>query len=242
MSRNPNITLVTFDLDNTLWSVRQVIGNAEKQMRAYLAERVPAFNEHFTRESLWKTREALLPRYPEIRHDLTRMRELVLRQALLDFGLADAEASTVAQVATEAFLEGRHAVEFFPHALTTLAELSQHYTLAALSNGNANIARLGLDRFFAFSCSAADVGASKPAPPMFERAMAAGGGQAPQPPSMWAIIRSTIFQGAAEVGMHTVLVELKDVEPHPGAMDQDGSAASARITCLSELPATLRGL
>ena len=40
-----------------------------------------------------------------------------------------------------------------------------------MTNGNADIARLGLDRFFRFAFSAADVGAAKPAPEMFRAAL-----------------------------------------------------------------------
>ena len=66
---------LTFDLDNTLWSVRQAIGNAERHMRAWLDTEVPGFNDQFRREDLLRTRELLLPQYPEIRHDLTQMRQ-----------------------------------------------------------------------------------------------------------------------------------------------------------------------
>ena len=240
MSRNPKLKLITFDLDNTLWSVRQVIGNAEARMRTYLEGAAPGFNETFSRETLWQTRETLLPRYPEIRHDLTRMRELVLEHALEGFGLAKTQAGATAAQATQAFLEGRHEVEYFPHALEVLATLSRHYTLAALSNGNADIARLGLDRYFSFSCSAAEAGASKPASPMFEQALA----RAETTPTTAVHVGDhpiDDIQGASQVGMHTVLVELEGVEPHPGAKNQEAEA-SARVTCLSELPATLAEL
>ena len=49
--------------------------------------------------------------------------------------------------------------------------LARRHRLGALTNGNADIARLGLDRFFRFAFSAADVGAAKPAPEMFRAAL-----------------------------------------------------------------------
>ena len=240
MSRADAVTLVTFDLDNTLWSVRKVIGNAEARMREHLAAALPDFNDHFTRDTLWRTREALLPVYPHIRHDLTAMRERVLEHALTEFGIAQSTAATLARSATQAFLDGRHEVEFFPHALDTLAKLSQRYTLAALSNGNADIGRLGLDRYFSFSCSAADAGASKPAPAMFQQALQRAGVAATAAAHVGDHPVDDI-QGARDVGMHTVLVELDGVEPHPGTIGQEADA-SARVTCLSELPAVLDAL
>ncbi len=69
------------------------------------------------------------------------------------------------QLAAEAFqlfYAERHKVSFFDDALDVLERFSQRHTLGALTNGNADIARLGLDRFFRFAFSAADVGAPNP--------------------------------------------------------------------------------
>ena len=55
-----------------------------------------------------------------------------------------------------------------------LEVLSKRYTLAALSNGNADIRRLGLERIFAFHLNAEGVGAPKPQPAMFEAALRSG--------------------------------------------------------------------
>ena len=65
-------------------------------------------------------------------------------------------------------MDGRHDIEYFEDALDTLAHLARHYTLGALSNGNASVARLGLDRYFDFHLSAEGVGRRKPEPEMFE--------------------------------------------------------------------------
>lgn len=234
MSRNRDIALLTFDLDNTLWSVRQAIGNAERHMREWLETEVPGFNDQFRREDLLRTRELLLPKHPEIRHDLTQMRKRVLAYALRAYGLSDHQAEQTALAATEAFLRGRHEVEFFPDALSTLRTLSRFYTIAALSNGNADIQRLGLSEVFAFSCSAAEVGASKPQPDMFEAALAKAGVRADAAAHIGDHPIDDI-QGASQVGMHTILVELEGVEPHPEAI---GKAAnpSAVVSKLAELP------
>ncbi|MEM1434426.1 MAG: HAD-IA family hydrolase [Pseudomonadota bacterium] len=240
MSRNSSIALLTFDLDNTLWSVRQVIGNAERHMRALLETEVPGFNAQFRREDLLRTRELLLPEYPEIRHDLTQMRQRVLTYALRAYGLSDHDAQQTALAATEAFLHGRHEVEFFPDALNTLRTLSRYYTIAALSNGNADVERLGLGEVFAFSCSAAEIGASKPQPDMFEAALAKAGVR-PEAAAHIGDHPVDDIQGASQVGMHTILVELDGVEPHPGAVGQ-ATSPSAVVSTLAELPDVIRTL
>lgn len=240
MSYNEHIKLLTFDLDNTLWSVRQVISNAERTMRDWLAVEVPGFNERFERIDYMRLREALMPEHPQIRHDLTEMRRIILLAALREFGQSEVQADLTARAATEQFLIGRHQVEFFPHARETLQALARHYTLAALSNGNADVRRLGLGDWFAFSCGAAEIGASKPMPDMFHAALERAGVSAKQAVHIGDHPIDDI-QGASNIGMHTVLVTLPDVAPHPGAVDQPAEP-TAEVSALRELPEVIRTL
>ncbi|MEM6707907.1 MAG: HAD family hydrolase [Pseudomonadota bacterium] len=175
MSPPLSIELITFDLDNTLWSVEESIGNAMQAMRRWLEPRMPGFLEALTRERFMALRAELLPGDPGLAHDLTRMRRRVLALALQQEGLATGEAEALADGATDAFLDGRHELTLYDNAERVLTELASRYTLAALSNGNADVFRLGLGHCFSFSCSAAEVGASKPAPAMFEAALARAG-------------------------------------------------------------------
>jgi FMN hydrolase / 5-amino-6-(5-phospho-D-ribitylamino)uracil phosphatase len=99
----------------------------------------------------------------------------VLFEALTRTGYHEREARRLAQSAFDVFLDERHKVVYFDGALDLLEELARHYRIGALSNGNADVMRLGLERIFAFKFAPADVGARKPAPEMFRAALGHAG-------------------------------------------------------------------
>ena len=55
--------------------------------------------------------------------------------------------------------------------MAAVQQLAGHYVLGTLTNGNADIQRLGLSDYFSFSFSAEQVGAPKPAPNLFHAAL-----------------------------------------------------------------------
>lgn len=209
------IRLVTFDLDDTLWSVDGVIRRAEASMGAWLRRRAPEYGQLDDAE-LAAVRHAVVDANPEVLHDISRLRELVLRAALERCGYPPAQAAALAAGAFAEFLDWRHRVEFFPAALDVLAELAGDYTLAALTNGNANFKRLGLDRFFSFGYCAADVGAGKPHPAMFERALEHAGVTAGQAVHVGDHPVDDV-QGAAAAGMASVWLNAGFSDDNPGA-------------------------
>ena len=209
------IRLVTFDLDDTLWSVDAVIRRAEAAMNAWLRERAPEY-AHLDDAQLNAVRHAVVAANPDVVHDISRLRELVLRTAIERCGYAPAAAADLAAGAFREFLDWRHRIEFFPDALDVLAELARNYTLAALTNGNADFQRLGLDRFFSFGYCAADVGARKPHPAMFEQALAHAG-VAPNEAVHVGDHPVDDVQGATGAGMASVWLNLASVAEDPGA-------------------------
>jgi FMN hydrolase / 5-amino-6-(5-phospho-D-ribitylamino)uracil phosphatase len=71
------------------------------------------------------------------------------------------------------FLEARNEVELYPEVTAALARLGGRYALASLSNGNADLERIGLDHLFRVSLNARQIGAAKPERRCFERLAAA---------------------------------------------------------------------
>ncbi|MEE4302005.1 MAG: HAD family hydrolase [Pseudomonadales bacterium] len=197
------IRLLTFDLDDTLWPVGPVIVRAEHRMRDHLDRLVPALNRRFDREGMAALREQLLAEDPSLVHDISGLRRRVIARAAEACGHADPDA--VAESAFAEFMDARHDIEYFEDALDTLAYLSRHYTLGALSNGNASVARLGLDRYFAFHLNAERVGRRKPDPAMFERALQEAGVGADAAVHVGDHPHDDV-RGAARVGMGTVWV------------------------------------
>ena len=72
-----------------------------------------------------------------------------------------------AEPAYEAFFATRNQVDFYPDALAALARLSARLPLAALTNGNADLARIGIQDHFRVFVSARDHGQAKPETPIF---------------------------------------------------------------------------
>lgn len=233
----PAIKLVTFDLDNTLWDVDSVVRRAEQQMRAWLAEGVPEFAERFPPELMVELRGVVLAAQPGLRHDLSKLRETVLYEAIRRCGYGEPEARRQANAAFQVFYEARHEVQYFPGALDMLELLASRYRLAALTNGNADFARLALDRFFSFGFSAADVGIGKPAPDMFHAALRKSGAAPGESIHVGDHLVDDI-QGADAVGMHTIWVNLRD-HPLP-----DGTAAqpSHTVQRLMDVPASVAAI
>jgi putative hydrolase of the HAD superfamily len=228
------IELVTFDLDNTLWDVDSVIREAERVMRAWLAERAPSIaalsTEHYA-----ELRAEVLRAHPGLAHDVTRLRIEVLLRALVKVGEHHSNAGKLADQALDVFLHERHKVKYFDGALDALERLAERYPLAALTNGNANVNRLGLERYFRFGISAADVGMSKPHPAMFEAALARVGSRADRAVHVGDNPIDDI-RGASAVGYRTVWVNLKGL-----ALPED-IEATREVTRLTDLPATIAAL
>lgn len=163
------IKVVAFDLDDTLWHVEPVIRNAERVLSDWLKQRVPGFR--YDGDTLRGIRIRIIEEDPQMAFRMTAMRRRVIEEALLDADLPNDQAAELASAAMEIFLDARNTVSFFDGALETIAAISDRYHLGALTNGNADIHRLGLADHFRFAFSAEEIGAPKPAPDLFEHAL-----------------------------------------------------------------------
>ncbi len=172
ISSMPRLRLVCFDLDNTLWHVEPVLVRAERETWSWLVARVPALDLIFDAATVRAKREALLRARPDYVRDLTSLRRDAMRHTLVAAGIGDSEATQVAADAMDVFLELRNQVVFFPGALDALERLRSRFALAALSNGNASLERIGAGKLFDVVLSAESVGRAKPDPAMFLRALA----------------------------------------------------------------------
>ena len=225
-----DIRLITFDLDNTLCDVGQVIGHAEAEMYAWLDAHVPEYRLAFDREALLAIRRRIVAEHPAMGHDVSALREEVLYRGLRSLDLDESRAREHARTAYQIFYQARQEVVFFEHALESLALLKRRYQLAALTNGNAHIERIGLDRYFGFAYSSADVSASKPAPDIFHAALEKAGVRASQAIHVGDNLVDDIH-GAQRVGMHTIWVK------QPEQSDDDApSRPSQTIEHLRDLP------
>lgn len=227
------IKLITFDLDNTLWNVEAVLHTAERRMRDWLHERLPEFPERFPAQVMQELRGAVLTDSPDLRHDLSRLREEILYRAIVQFEVAPGDARRLANQAFHVFLDARHDVELFDGAIETLEALSGRYALGALTNGNADVGRLEIGRYFDFAYSAAAVGVGKPAPDMFYQALAHAGVAAGEAVHVGDNLQDDI-EGARGIGMHTVWVNL-----HGHELPEHVTPPTRTVPSIAEVPASI---
>ncbi|PVZ10430.1 MULTISPECIES: HAD family hydrolase [unclassified Pseudomonas] len=226
-----NIELVTFDLDDTLWDTAPVIENAERVLRQWLAEHAPRIGA-FPPEALFAIRQRLVSAEPSLKHRISELRRRVLFHGLLEAGYLQAEAETLAHSAFETFLHARHQVDFFPEVYPTLEQLANRYRLAALTNGNADVRRLGVADYFSFALCAEDVGVGKPDPAPFEEALRRAGTHACHAVHVGDNPCDDIA-GAQQAGLRAVWYNPRRLPWEAGALPD------AQIASLAELPALL---
>jgi len=165
------IHAITLDLDDTLWPVLPTLLKAEQVLQDWLAVHAPATATRYTAPNRQRLRQTLLAEHPEHAHDMSWMRHEMLRRSLIEAN----EPPALADPAFEVFLSTRQQVTLYPDVAPVLERWSQRYRLVAVTNGNADIAAIGLDRYFHDCVSAHRIGFSKPDPRMFHEACRAAG-------------------------------------------------------------------
>ena len=225
------LELITFDLDDTLWDVAPVILNAEAALREWLARETPQLGS-LPVEHLAEIRARLVDADPTLRHRISALRRRVLYTALLEAGYASEDAQTLAENAFEVFLAARHEIELFPEAQPTLEQLANRFKLAVLTNGNADIRRLGLADYFEFALCAEDVGIGKPDPHPFQEVLRRANVRAEHAVHVGDNPLDDIA-GAKAAGMHTIWFN------PTGSPWSAGEKPDAIIRSLAELPSVL---
>lgn len=163
------IQVIAFDLDDTLWHVDPVIIRAESRLNEWFKVHVPGFE--YDMRNMREYRHELINAEPKLAGRMTELRRRVIEKAMLQHGINAQDTADVLEAAMEVFLTARNDISFFEGAIETISIVAQDYTLGALSNGNADIHRLGLTEHFSFAFSAEDIGAPKPAPDLFHAAL-----------------------------------------------------------------------
>lgn len=163
------IRALAFDLDNTLWEVEPVLLLAEQRVLEWLRTHWPRIPERFSQEDMRVARRRLALEEPQRAHDFNYLRTASMARHARECGYAE----SVAEQAFEIFFAARNEVETYPDVQPALARLRSHYRLATLSNGNADLTRIGLARYFTLSLNACAVGCAKPDRRAFEALAAA---------------------------------------------------------------------
>jgi HAD superfamily hydrolase (TIGR01509 family) len=199
------ISVITFDLDNTLWDVTPVLLRAEEIQQQWLLKHRPGTVEAFDHEALFEFKKSVWKRNPHLLHHVSQMRIQMLYELQIAAGYPEQEARSGAQQAFDVFLQERQKVVLYEEALGVLEQLAQRYTLGALTNGNADIYKTDAAEYFDFAFLAQDIGAHKPHPDMFQAAIEHSGVTADQIIHVGDDPEHDI-RGARDMGMQTVWV------------------------------------
>lgn len=227
------IKCISFDLDDTLWAVEPVVRRANQVLFDWLAEHAPATTETFALHDLPALREQVIKEIPEIGYSVTKVRQQQLRLIFQQSGYSAQESALLVPQAFEVFLAARQQVSFFEGALEVLQQLKeQGYRLGALSNGNADIHRVGLGELMSFQLSADQAGVEKPHPDIFHQMLRQ---QKLRPEQVIHVGDNPDHdvQGARNAGVWSIWLNLQ-------AQSHQHSPADEQITELDQLPDAVR--
>jgi len=158
------ILAISLDLDDTLWPIGPIMVQAEAALRQWLGAHAPGAMALFSQpEWVQQARSQALSAMADKPHDFSAMRRDMIGRALAQAG----EDRALAAPAYEVFFAARQQVTLFDDALETLDFLAERFPLAALTNGNADVHKVGLGAFFRCAVSAHETGIAKPDPRIF---------------------------------------------------------------------------
>jgi HAD superfamily hydrolase (TIGR01549 family) len=161
---------ISLDLDDTLWPIWPTIERAEKVLHDWLVDNAPMAAALFSSPSaLREIRDYMAANRPDLKNDLSAVRRESIRLALYRAG----ENPLMAEAAFEVFFAERQRVTLFEDARPALQFLAGRFPLVTISNGNADIERVGLGEYFRAAISAREFGVGKPDPRIFHAAAGA---------------------------------------------------------------------
>ncbi len=160
------VRAITLDLDDTIWPIEPVIMRAETVLGAWLEQHAPRTAAHWPLEARRALRDEVAAAHPHLAHDFTGQRMIALERMFAAAG----DDPTLAGPAFDAFFAARCEVEHYADSLDALDRLAARVPLAALTNGNADLHRIGLMHVFRFQLGAREHGAAKPEASIFHAA------------------------------------------------------------------------
>ena len=154
------IKMITFDLDDTLWDNVPTITRAEIDTRKWIEERVGKvswgdFNDFIN------LRDDLIKEDASIEWDISKLRKEIFKIKLAHIKPSSLRDKIVDE-AFSVFMNKRHEVLLFDGVADALKALSEKYILGVLTNGNADVYKFNIGKYFTFAISSLEAKASKP--------------------------------------------------------------------------------
>ncbi len=229
------IDAISLDLDDTLWPVMPALVAAEQAMHAWLRERAPATAALCSIERIREIRLLVAMAHADRAHDMGWLRLESLRRALHESG----DDPALAVGAFNEFMDGRQRVTPYPDVEPLLQRWKSRYKLLLVTNGNADIDRIGLGHFFDARAVAHQVGVGKPHRRIFDHACE----QAGVVPSRVLHLGDDLeldVHGARAAGMHAAWLRRPDLLEAGSAVSAEDASPSEPV--FSDLVAVDRAL
>ena len=203
------ILALTLDLDDTLWPVLPALERADQAVDAWLRQHHPEVARAWPIAAMRELRERVAAERLDLAHDFTTQRQLTLQQAFAACGIAAAPIEALWEI----YFAARNSVELYPDSLPALQRITARWPLASLTNGNADLQRIGIHAHFAHHVCARDSGVAKPDPRIF-LAAAERLGVAPQQILHVGDDPVMDMVGARDAGLRTAWIN-RDARPWP---------------------------
>ncbi len=157
------ILALTLDLDDTLWPVLPALERADQAVDAWLQQHHPDGARAGPSAARRELRAQVAAERLDLAHDFTTQRQLTLQQAFAACGIVAAPIDALWEI----YFAARNSVELYPDSLPALERITARWPLVSLTNGNADLQRIGIHAHFAHHICARDSGVAKPDPRIF---------------------------------------------------------------------------
>ena len=157
------ILALTLDLDDTLWPVLPALERADLAVDAWLQQHYPDVARAWPIAAMRALRAQVAAERLDLAHDFTTQRQLTLQHVFASCGIAAAPVDALWEI----YFAARNSVELYPDSLPALKRITARWPLASLTNGNADLQRIGIHTHFAHHICSRDSGMAKPDPRIF---------------------------------------------------------------------------
>jgi 2-haloalkanoic acid dehalogenase type II len=222
------ILALTLDLDDTLWPVLPALERADQAVDAWLRRHHPDVARAWPIAAMRALRMQVATERLDLAHDFTSQRQLTLRQAFAACGVDDAPIETLWEI----YFAARNSVELYPDSLPALQRITARWPLASLTNGNADLQRIGIHAHFVHHICARDSGVAKPDPRIF-LAAAERLGVAPEQILHVGDDPAMDMAGARDAGLRTAWINREGL-PWPVELGQPPELDLRDMTALAD--------
>lgn len=170
--RVTDIQAMTFDLDDTLYDNMPYIYQAERALTNHIKTRYPAA-ARLSKEIWLACKQQAISNEPMLKYDMGLLRLATLRNGFAQCEYSLAEAEHAAQDCFAYFYQQRSLFTVTQPYCDVLAQLSQRMPLIAITNGNVDVAAIGIGQYFTAVYRADMAHRAKPYADMFDKAQAA---------------------------------------------------------------------